>query len=152
MTKPRKLRPVTLEGPWRFVPVEEWAERHHHAGHQRQPTPTNENPERWDCDCGGLWRILTPEQVRQKFAHVKPGPRRVISLAGELRRWSKTCAPPVRLPLARPYTSPISSSPQGHHLVVKNDRSPRRTASESFGAVPQGSLAGRPQRKTDEIG
>ena len=39
----------------------------------RAPTP--ENPERWDCDCGGLWRILTLEQVRQKFAHSKHGLR-----------------------------------------------------------------------------
>jgi len=33
--------------------------------------PDDENPERWDCDCGYLWRILTPEQIRQKFAHLK---------------------------------------------------------------------------------
>ena len=71
MKEPRKLRPVTIEGPLRFVPVEEWAERHRRAGHHPQSTPTNENPERWDCDCGGLWRILTPEQIRQKFAHLK---------------------------------------------------------------------------------
>jgi hypothetical protein len=71
MNEPRKLRPVTIEGPLRFVPVEEWAERHRRAGHHPQPTPTNENPERWDCDCGALWRILTAEQVRQKFAHLR---------------------------------------------------------------------------------
>ena len=51
--------------------VEAWAERHRRAGHHPQPTPTTENPERWDCECGGLWRILTPEQIRQKFAHLK---------------------------------------------------------------------------------
>ncbi len=71
MKEPRKLRPVTIEGPFRSVPVEEWAERHRRAGHHLQPAPTNENPERWDCECGGLWRILTPEQIRQKFAHLK---------------------------------------------------------------------------------
>lgn len=26
--------------------------------------------ERWDCDCGGICRILTREQTRQKFAHL----------------------------------------------------------------------------------
>jgi hypothetical protein len=36
-----------------------------------QPTPTTDNPERWDCDCGGLWRILTLGQIGQKFAHLK---------------------------------------------------------------------------------
>ena len=86
MKAPRKLRPVTIEGPLRFVPVEEWAERHRRAGHHPQPTPTNENPERWDCDCGGLWRILTLEQIRQKFAHLKrdaEGGRTGSSASGE---------------------------------------------------------------------
>ena len=73
MKEPRKLRPVSIEGPWRFVPVEEWAERHRRAGHHPQFAPTSENPDRWDCNCGGLWRILTLEQVRQKFAHSKRG-------------------------------------------------------------------------------
>ena len=31
MNEPRKLRPVTIEGPFRSVPVEEWAERHRRA-------------------------------------------------------------------------------------------------------------------------
>ena len=57
MNEPRKLRPVTIEGPLRFVPVEEWAERHSRAGHHPQPTQTNENPERWDCECGGLCHV-----------------------------------------------------------------------------------------------
>ena len=69
--EPRKLRAETIEGPFRSVPVEEWAERHRRAGHHPLPTPTTDNPERWDCECGGLWRILTPEQIRQKFAHLK---------------------------------------------------------------------------------
>lgn len=34
-------------------------------------TPPRENPERWDCDCGGIWRILTLEQINQKFRHLK---------------------------------------------------------------------------------
>ena len=32
--------------------------------------PTDENLERWDCDCGGVNRILTGEQIRMKFAHL----------------------------------------------------------------------------------
>jgi hypothetical protein len=28
------------------------------------------NPGRRDCDCGTIIRILTPGQVRQKFAHL----------------------------------------------------------------------------------
>ena len=75
MKEPRKLRPVTIEGPLRFVPVEEWAERQRRAGHHPQPAPTKENPERWDCECGGLWRILTFEQIRPKFAHLKVAAR-----------------------------------------------------------------------------
>ena len=71
MNEPRPLRPMTIEGSLRFVPVEEWAERHRRAGHHPQPTPTTENPERWDCDCGRLWRIPTPEQIKKKFAHLK---------------------------------------------------------------------------------
>ena len=67
----RKLRPVEPVIPLRYVPVEEWVQRHRDAGHHPYAAPTAENPERWDCDCGGLWRILTPEQVRQKFAHLK---------------------------------------------------------------------------------
>ena len=27
------------------------------------PSPTKDNPARWDCGCGHLWRILTVEQV-----------------------------------------------------------------------------------------
>ena len=71
MKEPRKLRPVSIEGPWRFVPVEEWAERHRRAGHHPHPAPTDENPERWDCGCGGVNRILTGEQIRRKFAHLR---------------------------------------------------------------------------------
>jgi hypothetical protein len=43
------------------------------------PPPSNENPERWECKCDpeagwtAVWRILTPEQVRQKFAHLSTG-------------------------------------------------------------------------------
>jgi hypothetical protein len=50
--------------------VEVWAERHRLEGHHPHPAPTLENPERWDCDCGGICRILTLEQHRQKFAHL----------------------------------------------------------------------------------
>ena len=106
MNEPRKLRRVIIEGPLRFVPVEEWAQRHRRAGHRPQPTPTTENPERWDCDCGGLWRILTLEQIRQKFAHLKRALGEGEQARG--RGGSKTCAQPCRLPRARPCASPIS--------------------------------------------
>ena len=46
--------------------VEAWAERHRLKGHHPHPAPTDENPERWDCDCSGVWRILTDEQIRIK--------------------------------------------------------------------------------------
>jgi hypothetical protein len=68
MKEPRKLRSVTIEGPLRYVPVEQWAQRHRDAGHYPYAAPTTENPERWDCECGGLWRVLTLEQIRRKFA------------------------------------------------------------------------------------
>jgi hypothetical protein len=57
--------------------VEAWAQRHLSEGHQPYPNPTFENPERWDCKCDpdavwtAVWRILTPKQIRQKFAHLK---------------------------------------------------------------------------------
>jgi hypothetical protein len=49
----------------------EWAEHHHHQGHHLHPAPTAENPTRWNCDCGGVWRILKLQQVEKKFAHLK---------------------------------------------------------------------------------
>ncbi len=55
---------------------EEWVAQHRCQGHNPHPAPTNENPERWECKCDpeavwtAVWRILTPEQVRQKFAHL----------------------------------------------------------------------------------
>ncbi len=49
---------------------EEWVEGHLSAGHHPNPAPTQENPERWDCDCGNIWRILTPAQIERKFAHL----------------------------------------------------------------------------------
>ena len=58
--------------------VEVWAERHRLEGHHPHPAPTDENPERWDCDCGGVNRILTGEQIRMKFAH--------LSVAAKARR------------------------------------------------------------------
>lgn len=56
--------------------VEEWAEKHRSMGHNPFPSPTEENPERWLCECspdGGatsVWRILTPGQIRRKYAHL----------------------------------------------------------------------------------
>ena len=54
--------------PYLVYGVEAWAQRHRDEGHHPHPAPTRENPERWDCECGYLWRILTPDQIRQKWA------------------------------------------------------------------------------------
>jgi hypothetical protein len=51
--------------------LEEWVERHRVEGHHPHPAPTQENPERWDRECGYIWRILTVEQMRMKFAHLR---------------------------------------------------------------------------------
>ena len=61
---------VKIDGTLGFVHVEEWAERHRRDGHHPQPAPTNENPEQWECECGGVWRILTAKQIAIKFAHL----------------------------------------------------------------------------------
>jgi len=94
---------VTIEGPFRSLPVEEWAERHRRGGHHPHPAPTKEKPERWDCDCGYLWRILTIERASQKFAHLKRGlqeaeqaRRRAAKLEQDLRT---AVSPPLRPPL-----------------------------------------------------
>jgi hypothetical protein len=56
--------------------VEEWVGHHRCQRHNPHPAPTNENPERWECKCDpdavwtAVWRILTPEQIRKKFAHL----------------------------------------------------------------------------------
>jgi hypothetical protein len=50
--------------------AEAWAERHRLEGHHPHPAPTPENPDRWDCDCGGVCRTLTVKQIGQKFAHL----------------------------------------------------------------------------------
>ena len=68
-------------GPPPFNPnstAEAWAQRHRDEGHHPYPAPTTENPERWDCECGYIWRILTEKQTRQKWytmmgaAHLLP--------------------------------------------------------------------------------
>jgi hypothetical protein len=62
--------------------VEAWADRHRRDGHHPHPAPTTENPERWECKCDpdakwtAVWRILTIDQIRQKFAHLKNQKRR----------------------------------------------------------------------------
>jgi hypothetical protein len=55
--------------------LDEWAERHQMMGHHPHSAPTKENPERCDSECGCIWRILTPEQIRMEFAHLKHRPR-----------------------------------------------------------------------------
>jgi hypothetical protein len=68
--------------------VEEWVERHRLDGHYPHHAPTQENPERWDCECGYIWRILTVEQLRLKFAHLRkrPTPAREARLHALLAR------------------------------------------------------------------
>ena len=62
--------------------VEAWADRHRRDGHHPHPAPTTENPEQWECKCDpdatwtAVWRILTIDQIRQKFAHLKNQKRR----------------------------------------------------------------------------
>ncbi len=34
-----------------------WIAEHRDQGHHPYPKPDSENPERWDCECGGVWRI-----------------------------------------------------------------------------------------------
>ena len=53
---------------------ESWVERHRREGHHPYPTPTSDNPERWECKCDpdakwtAVWRILTAEQIGQRFS------------------------------------------------------------------------------------
>lgn len=56
---------------------ERWIASHRQQGHEPYAAPIPENPERWECKCDpdavwtAVWRILTPGQVRQKFAHLR---------------------------------------------------------------------------------
>ena len=55
---------------------ERWIARHREQGHEPYAAPTEENPECWECRCDpdaawtAVWRILTIEQIRRKFAHL----------------------------------------------------------------------------------
>lgn len=57
-----------------------WIAHHRDLGHHPHPAPTIQNPEQWECKCDpdavwtAVWRILTPKQVRQKFAHLGTQP------------------------------------------------------------------------------
>ena len=60
---------------------QQWITHHREQGHQPYAArPNRENPERWECKCDpdavwtAVWRILTPEQIRQKFAHLSKRP------------------------------------------------------------------------------
>ena len=75
MNEPRKLRPVIIEGPFRSVPVEEWAERHRRAGHHPQPMPTNS---RYSCGRSVLNQKKAAEE-RQPVIYVS---------GGRSRRWA----------------------------------------------------------------
>jgi hypothetical protein len=48
----------------------EWIAHHRDLGHHPEHSPTVENPDLVRCDCGGIWRILTQDQIRKKFAHL----------------------------------------------------------------------------------
>jgi hypothetical protein len=48
----------------------DWIAHHRDLGHHPEHSPTVENPDLVRCDCGGIWRILTQEQIRKKFAHL----------------------------------------------------------------------------------
>lgn len=67
---------------------ERWIAHHRAQGHEPYAARTRENPERWECKCDpdavwtAVWRILTPEQVRQKFAHLRSSARRAETLRG----------------------------------------------------------------------
>jgi hypothetical protein len=60
--------------PYLVHGVAAWAQRHRDEGHRPYPAPTPENPEKWECKCDpdapgtAVWRILTAEQIRQKWA------------------------------------------------------------------------------------
>lgn len=64
---------------------ERWIVSHSERGHEPYAAPTPENPERWECKCDpdavwtAVWRILTPAQVRQKFAHLRKNARPQIA-------------------------------------------------------------------------
>jgi hypothetical protein len=59
---------------------QQWIADHRQQGHEPYAAPTRENPERWECKCdpyavsAAVWRILTPEQTMQKFAHLSKRP------------------------------------------------------------------------------
>ena len=68
------LREVALNAaPDHGPQLETWAERHRMMGHQPHSAPTKENPERWDCDCGYIWRILAVEQIRMNTMNAERG-------------------------------------------------------------------------------
>jgi len=48
----------------------EWIAHHRDLGHHPEHSTTPENPDLVCCNCGGIWRILTQDQIRQKFAHL----------------------------------------------------------------------------------
>lgn len=65
---------------------EQWIKHHLEQGHQPYAAPNCENPEQVECKCDpdapwtAVWRILTPEQIRLKFAHLrKRDPNRVLT-------------------------------------------------------------------------
>lgn len=84
-----QLRPVEPVIPPCCIPPEEWAQCHRDAGHHPYSAPTEENPERWDSDCGHIWRILTLEHIRASASLCKFEKMLDDEIAEENRqRWS----------------------------------------------------------------
>jgi hypothetical protein len=57
--------------------LEGWLAQHRALGHQvvrverGDPRHTRSAESEGQCDCHGIWRILTVEQIQQKYAHLK---------------------------------------------------------------------------------
>ena len=82
-TKPKSGEVMSAERGWIGKPSpameqmrEQWIAHHRDRGHEPHAAPTVENPEQWNCKCDpdaawtSVWRILTLEQIKKKFAHL----------------------------------------------------------------------------------
>ena len=82
---------------------DEWVAHHRGQGHNPHRAPTNENPEQWLCKCDpdatwtAVWRILTREQIMQKFAHLSKRPTPAREAHAALRKIDHSHIPPLRI-------------------------------------------------------
>jgi len=94
----------------------------------RTPRRPTENPERWECQCDpeavwtAVWRILTPERVRRKFAHLstrrtpaRDAQRRelrahIVEIRQSRRNAMPLCTTSTTVP-SRPCVSPTDMRP-----------------------------------------